>query len=120
MQTSVKVKGLLGGPRCVACRFTSTRFAVPLYLRTGRVRLYAAVGNKEQLFRKALECYQTGPQSLLGEALTKPTARAVVEAIFSGFVRMLRGRDKVRGCLMVCGALPGGRRRSRCAGSWPD
>src|SRR5262245_7786950 len=38
------------GTRCVACRFTSTRFAVPHYLRTGRVRLYAAYGNKEQLF----------------------------------------------------------------------
>jgi AcrR family transcriptional regulator len=57
------------------------------------------------LFRKALDRYQTGPQAFLGEALAKPTARAVAEAIFSGFIRMLRGRDKVRGCLIVCGAL---------------
>jgi hypothetical protein len=28
-----------------------------------------------------------------------------VEAIFSGFVRMQRDRDKVRGCLVVSGAL---------------
>src|ERR1700738_4798674 len=70
-----------------------------------RPSLYAAFGNKEQLFKKALDRYQTGPMSFLTEALRKPTARAVVEAIFSGFVRMQRDRDKVRGCLVVSGAL---------------
>src|SRR5262245_42451369 len=65
----------------------------------------ARIGNKEPLFRKALDHYQTGPQSFLTEALRKPTARAVVEATFSGFVSMLRGRDNTRGCLIVCGAL---------------
>jgi AcrR family transcriptional regulator len=70
-----------------------------------RPSLYAAFGNKEQLFRKALDHYQTGPQSFLTEALRKPTARAVVEAIFSGFVRMQRDRYKARGCLIVSGAL---------------
>ena len=58
-----------------------------------RPSLYAAFGNKEQLFRKALDRYQAGPMSFLTEALRKPTARAVVEAIFSGFVRMQRDRD---------------------------
>src|SRR3954453_16019095 len=43
-----------------------------------RPSLYAAFGNKEQLFRKALDHYRTGPQSCLTEALQKPTARAVV------------------------------------------
>jgi AcrR family transcriptional regulator len=70
-----------------------------------RPSLYAAFGNKEQLFRKALDRYQTGPQAFLTEALAKPTARAVVEAIFSGFVRMQRDRYKPRGCLIVSGAL---------------
>src|ERR1700688_4602574 len=70
-----------------------------------RPSLYAAFGNKEQLFRKALDRYQTGPMSFLTEALLKPTARAVVEAIFSGFVRMPLDRDKARGCLIVSGAL---------------
>ena len=69
-----------------------------------RPSLYAAFGNKEQLFRKALDRYQTGPQGFLTEALLKPTARAVVETIFSGFVGMCV-RDKARGCLIVCGAL---------------
>jgi AcrR family transcriptional regulator len=70
-----------------------------------RPSLYAAFGNKEELFRKALDRYQTGPQSFLGEALAKPTARAMTEAVLSGFIKMLRGRDTVRGCLIVCGAL---------------
>src|SRR6201981_1724057 len=70
-----------------------------------RPSLYAAFGNKEQLFRKALDRYQTGPMSFLTEALRQPTARAVVEAVFSGFVRMQRDRDKARGCLIVSGAL---------------
>lgn len=67
-----------------------------------RPSLYAAFGNKEQLFRKALDHYQTGPQSFLTEALNKPTARGTVEAIFCGFVGM---QDKSRGCMIVSGAL---------------
>ncbi len=70
-----------------------------------RPSLYAAFGNKQQLFRKALERYQAGPQSFVGEALKKPTARAVVETIFSGFVGMQRDRSGSRGCMIVSGAL---------------
>jgi AcrR family transcriptional regulator len=74
-------------------------------MEINRPSLYAALGNKEELFRKVLGRYQTGPQGFLTEALAKPTARAVVAASFPGFIRMLRGRDKARGCLIVCGAL---------------
>jgi AcrR family transcriptional regulator len=74
-------------------------------MEINRPSLYAAFGNKEQLFRKALDRYQTGPSSFLTEALKKPTSRAVIEAIFSGFIRMQRDQDKARGCLIVSGAL---------------
>jgi AcrR family transcriptional regulator len=70
-----------------------------------RPSLYAAFGNKEQLFHKALDRYQRGPTSFVNEALKKPTARAVAEAIFSGFVRMQRDRSGPRGCMIVSGAL---------------
>src|SRR5277367_2044571 len=70
-----------------------------------RPSLYAAFGNKEQLFRKALDYYQAGPQSFMSKALKKPTARGSVEAIFSGFVEMQRARGKSRGCMIVSGAL---------------
>jgi AcrR family transcriptional regulator len=67
-----------------------------------RPSLYATFGNKEQLFAKALDHYQTGPQSFLTEALTKPTARSTVEAIFAGLVLM---QSHSRGCMIVTGAL---------------
>jgi AcrR family transcriptional regulator len=69
-----------------------------------RPSLYAAFGNKEELFRKALDRYLVGPQGFMAEAFKEPTARAVAEAIFSGFIRMQRGRQ-ARGCLVVQGAL---------------
>jgi AcrR family transcriptional regulator len=65
--------------------------------------LYAAFGNKEQLFHRTLDHYRDGPQAFLFEAFRKPTAREVVEAIFSGFIRMQRGGS--RGCLIISGAL---------------
>jgi AcrR family transcriptional regulator len=68
-----------------------------------RPSLYAAFGNKERLFRRALDHYRDGPQAFLFEAFKQPTARKVVEAIFSGFIRMQRGGS--RECLIVSGAL---------------
>lgn len=68
-----------------------------------RPSLYAAFGNKEELFRKVLERYQDGPQGFFAAALEKPTAREAVEAIFAGFIRMQGGGPP--GCLIVSGAL---------------
>jgi AcrR family transcriptional regulator len=73
-----------------------------------RPSMYAAFGNKEELFRKALERYQTGPMSFMSEALKEPTARAAAEAILLGFIRMQQNREKARGCLIVSGALAAG------------
>src|SRR5712672_3301566 len=44
-----------------------------------RPSLYAAFGNKEALFRKALQRYFQGPATYLHDAIEEPTARAVVE-----------------------------------------
>src|SRR5437667_4349935 len=44
-----------------------------------RPSLYAAFGNKEAFFRKALARYIEGPAAYVREALNQPTARAVVE-----------------------------------------
>src|ERR1700724_62726 len=54
-----------------------------------RPSLYAAFGNKESLFRKALDHYAKGPSSYLSEALQEPTARAVVEGVVPGVVDCL-------------------------------
>ena len=50
-----------------------------------RPSLYAAFGNKEQLFRKALDRYRAGPVAFVAEALKEPTARGVAEAMFRGW-----------------------------------
>src|SRR5258708_19962388 len=46
-----------------------------------RPSLYAAFGDKEALFRKALDRYLDGPAAYTQEALKEPTARAVIEPL---------------------------------------
>src|SRR5881628_1096224 len=70
-----------------------------------RPSLYAAFGNKESLFRKALDRYAGGPAAYVSEALKEPTARAVVERLLSEAASLLGDRRHPRGCLMVQGAL---------------
>src|SRR6266568_8148145 len=57
-------------------------------MRINRPSLYAAFGNKEQLFRKVLDRYMDGPVAYFGRALAAPRARDVVEQIFFGAARM--------------------------------
>ena len=70
-----------------------------------RPSLYAAFGNKESLFRKALDHYAKGPSSYLSEALEEPTARAVVERLLHGVVDLLTDPRTPATCLWVHGAL---------------
>ena len=67
--------------------------------------MYAAFGNKEQLFRRALERYSEGPASYTTRALDEPTARGVVEALLRGAVQTTTLPDSPHGCLTVQGAL---------------
>ena len=85
-----------------------------------RPSLYAAFGNKEELFRKAFDRYLAGPASFWGEALKAPTARSVAEALLNGCVAAQTEPGKPRGCLGVQGALSCGDeaapiRRELCA-----
>src|SRR4030095_7125763 len=74
-------------------------------MRINRPSLYAAFGNKEQLFRKVLDRYMDGPIAFFGKALAAPKARDVVEQIFLGTARMAEDPRIPGGCLMVQGAL---------------
>jgi AcrR family transcriptional regulator len=69
-----------------------------------RTSMYAAIGNKEDLFRKALERYTEGPASYGARALEEPTARQVAAAFLNGSVRATTRP----GCLGVQGALAAG------------
>src|SRR3984893_7027477 len=74
-------------------------------MRINRPSLYAAFGNKEQLFRKVLDRYMDGPVAYFGKALSAPKARDVVEEIFLGAANMPSDPRTPAGCLVVQGAL---------------
>jgi AcrR family transcriptional regulator len=70
-----------------------------------RPSLYCAFGNKEELFRKALDRYAEGPGALYREALDEPTARGVAERLLGGVAEALGDPRNPRGCLSVRAAL---------------
>jgi AcrR family transcriptional regulator len=73
-----------------------------------RTSMYAAFGNKEELFRKALERYTEGPASYGARAVREPTAREVASAFLVGSVRATTRPGCPAGCLGVQGALAAG------------
>jgi len=70
-----------------------------------RPSLYAAFGNKEALFRRAMERYAQGPAIHVEQALAEPTARRVAERLLAATVDLLANPKNPRGCLLVHGAL---------------
>jgi AcrR family transcriptional regulator len=67
--------------------------------------LYAAFGNKEQLFRKALDRYARQRTRYWDEALEMPTARGMVEHLLRRSADFLTEEDNPPGCLFVRSAL---------------
>jgi AcrR family transcriptional regulator len=70
-----------------------------------RPSIYATFGNKEALFRKALDRYNAKMTGFTAEALKEPTARAVAERLMAGTADLLSCPENPKGCLMVQGAL---------------
>ena len=70
-----------------------------------RPSLYAAFGNKNSLFRKALNRYLKGPSAYLHDALQEPTARAVAERLFQSLVDLLADPKTPTTCMWVHSAL---------------
>ena len=70
-----------------------------------RPSLYAAFGNKEELFRKAFTRYIAGPAAVVGRALEEPKARRVVEKMLEGSIALLTCPENPGGCLLVQSAL---------------
>jgi AcrR family transcriptional regulator len=65
-----------------------------------RPSLYAAFGNKEDLFRKALDLYERDKLAYVGAALEASTARGVAERLLDGAIDLQLGSDP-KGCLGV-------------------
>ena len=66
--------------------------------------LYAAFGNKEALFHKALELYEVEKLEYTREALRQPTARAVAEHFMRGAIDAQTSTCDPKGCLGVISA----------------
>lgn len=69
-----------------------------------RPSLYAAFGNKEALFRKALDLYEREKMAYIAEALAKPTAREVAETMLRGALANVTGEGP-HGCLRVIASV---------------
>jgi AcrR family transcriptional regulator len=74
-------------------------------MKINRSSLYSSFGDKENLFRKAMERYSSGPLSYLFEALDQPSARQVIESLLRGSVRFLSDPTHPHGCLSLQGGL---------------
>ena len=66
-----------------------------------RPSLYAAFGNKESLFRKALDLYEREKLTYLRTAMDQPTARDVAETMLRGTVANVTSNDEPHGCMGV-------------------
>ena len=73
-----------------------------------RSSMYAAFGNKDELFRRVVERYTEGPASYGTRALSEPTARRVAESILRGAAAASTSREAPHGCLGVQAALSAG------------
>lgn len=66
-----------------------------------RPSIYAAFGNKEALFRQALDLYEREKLAYIHSAMDAPTARGVAERLLQGALETCTGANEPRGCLGV-------------------
>lgn len=67
--------------------------------------LYACFGNKESLFRKALDLYERDKLCYVKTALEAPTAKGVAERLLRGALAMQCGSADPKGCLGVISSV---------------
>jgi AcrR family transcriptional regulator len=74
-------------------------------MRINRSSMWAAFGNKEELFKKAFDRYVNTYQGFMREALAKPSVRQMIESCLRGTVDFLSTPGNPKGCLSSQGAL---------------
>lgn len=77
-------------------------------LGVNKPSLYAAFGNKEALFMKALSKYTTGPVAFVRDVINEPTSHAVAKRFLYDAADFLTEPSHPKGCMVVQGALSGG------------
>ena len=75
-----------------------------------RPSLYAAFGNKEELFKQALDLYEREKLAYVRSALEAPTARAVAQRMLDGTIQ--NSTSECRGCLGVIASVSCGNQDS--------
>jgi AcrR family transcriptional regulator len=75
-----------------------------------RPSLYAAFGNKEELFKRALDLYQSEKLAYVGKALEAPTGKEVARRLLEGAINNTTG--ECRGCLGVIATVSCGNKDS--------
>jgi|SRR4051812_15957438 AcrR family transcriptional regulator len=73
-----------------------------------RPSMYAAYGNKEELFRRAVARYAAVDMAYARAALAEPTAYAVIEKFLRDNADALTRADRPHGCLSIQGGLAAG------------
>jgi AcrR family transcriptional regulator len=79
-------------------------------MRITRPSLYAAFGNKEELFKQALDLYESEKLAYVRRALEAPTARAVAQRMLEGTIE--NSTSECRGCLGVIASVSCGSQES--------
>ena len=113
---------LMGRPRCF-CTEKALDQALSVFWRKGyeaatltdltqamginRPSLYAAFGNKEELFRKAMERYVAEKGAYMTEALSASTAYGVAERLLCGAAQSMTDPNSPSGCMAVKATLSG-------------
>ncbi|MCI4590438.1 TetR/AcrR family transcriptional regulator [Sphingobium sp. BYY-5] len=75
--------------------------------------LYACFGNKEALFRKALDLYERDKLCYVQSALEAPTSKAVAERLLRGSLAIQTNNTDPKGCLGVISSV-GGTAHAEC------
>lgn len=74
-------------------------------MQMNKPSIYAAFGNKEALFKAALDHYVAGPSAFVKAALAAPSAYLVASTFLTQAIDLLTQTEPPRGCLIVQGAL---------------
>jgi AcrR family transcriptional regulator len=73
-----------------------------------RPSLYAAFGDKETLFRRAMQRYVSEQDVYITESLNEPTTKRVAERLLANVIDAITRPHNPHGCLLVHSALVGG------------
>jgi AcrR family transcriptional regulator len=67
--------------------------------------MYGTFGSKEDLFRKAVKKYLSGPASFVADSMKEPTAKQIAMKLLTDAAEFLTSCEHPHGCMVIQGAL---------------